>query len=34
MWQKIKWLYDNKIEFEIVEDLESENRGGFGSTGL
>lgn len=34
IWQKIKWLFDSKIEFEIVEDLESENRGGFGSTGL
>lgn len=34
VWQKIKWLFDNKIEFEIVKNLKSDNRGGFGSTGL
>lgn len=32
--QKLKWLFDSKIEFEEVEDLESVNRGGFGSTGV
>ena len=33
IWQKIKWMFDNKIEFEYVDDLASEDRGGFGSTG-
>jgi len=32
-WVKLKWLFDNKIEFIEVEDLKSKNRGGFGSTG-
>lgn len=34
IWQKIKWLFTNKIEFEFVDDYEGENRGGFGSTGV
>lgn len=33
MWQKIKWLFSSKIEFEYVEDLNEDSRGGFGSTG-
>lgn len=33
MWQKIKWLFTSKIKFEWVDDLKSESRGGFGSTG-
>lgn len=33
VWQKIKWLFTKKIEFEYVDNLESEDRGGFGSTG-
>ena len=33
VWQKIKWLFSNKIEFEYVDNLNSESRGGFGSTG-
>ena len=33
IWQKIKWLFTNKIEFEFVDDYEGEDRGGFGSTG-
>lgn len=33
MWQKIKWLFTNKIKFEFVKDYEGEDRGGFGSTG-
>lgn len=33
IWQKIKWLFDKKIEFELVDDLETEDRGGIGSTG-
>jgi len=31
-WVKLKWLFDNKIEFIEVEDLKSKNRGGYGST--
>jgi len=31
--QKIKWLFTNKISIDIVDDLNSDNRGGFGSTG-
>lgn len=34
IWQKIKWLFCNKIEFEYVDVLHSNNRGGFGSTGV
>lgn len=34
VWQKIKWLFTNKIEFEFVDDYEGEDRGGFGSTGV
>ena len=34
IWQKIKWLFTNKIEFEFVDDYEGEDRGGFGSTGV
>ncbi len=33
MWQKIKWLFSNKIEFEFVDKLNDNNRGGFGTTG-
>ena len=32
-WQKLKWMFTNKIEFEYVDNLDSESRGGFGSTG-
>lgn len=32
-WQKIKWLFTNKIKFVEVEHLGNKNRGGFGSTG-
>lgn len=34
IWQKIKWLFTNKIEFEFVDDYEGVNRGGFNSTGV
>lgn len=34
IWQKIKWLFTNKIEFEFVDDYEGIDRGGFGSTGV
>lgn len=33
-WQKIKWILSSGIEFIKVDDLNSENRGGFGSTGI
>lgn len=33
-WQKIKWLFSNKIEFKFVNELGNNNRGGFGSTGV
>lgn len=32
-WQKLRWFFSSKIEFDIVKDLESEDRGGLGSTG-
>ena len=32
-WQKLKWLFSNKIEFVWVDKLGNENRGGFGTTG-
>ena len=34
IWQKIKWLFTNKIEFEFVDDYEGVDRGGFGTTGV
>lgn len=34
MWQKLKWLFSSGIELVEVDDLpDTENRGGFGSTG-
>jgi dUTP pyrophosphatase len=33
-WVKIKWLFINHITFVEVDDLGTENRGGYGSTGL
>ena len=30
---KLKWLFNHKIEFIEVDDLKTENRGGFGSSG-
>ena len=30
---KLRWLFDNKIKFIEVSDLQSKDRGGFGSTG-
>ena len=32
-WTKLKWLFTNKIEFEFVDSLDGEDRGGIGSTG-
>lgn len=34
VWQKLKWLFSNKITFEWVETLSNNNRGGHGSTGV
>jgi len=34
IWVKLKWLFTSKIEFITVEDLDSPDRGGFGSTGI
>lgn len=34
MWQKIKWLFDSKIEFEYVDILTNQSRGGYGTTGM
>ena len=33
IWQKIKWLFSNKIELVQVDNLSDNNRGGIGSTG-
>jgi len=33
VWQKIKWLFSNKIKLVQVENLDDTNRGGIGSTG-
>lgn len=34
-WQRLKWLFSNgKIEFEVVDTLGNEDRGGFGHTGI
>lgn len=33
IWQKLRWLFTRKIEFEFVDDYEGVDRGGFGSTG-
>ena len=32
-WQKLKWLFDSKVEFVPVDDLQNPDRHGFGSTG-
>lgn len=33
LWQKIKWMFSSGIEFKEVNSLNSNNRGGFGTTG-
>jgi dUTP pyrophosphatase len=33
IWQKIKWLFSKRFEFEFVQDYEGVDRGGIGSTG-
>jgi len=32
-WVKLRWMFDNKIEFIEVDNLTAANRGGYGSTG-
>ena len=32
IWQKLRWLFSNKIELVQVDKLKNTNRGGFGST--
>lgn len=32
-WQRVKWLFTSGIEFIEVDELDDEDRGGFGSTG-
>lgn len=34
MWQKLKWLFDSKINLIEVSNLKGKNRGGFSSTGV
>ena len=34
IWQKLRWLFSNKIELVSVDKLDGNNRGGFGSTGV
>lgn len=34
MWQKLKWLFSSKVEFEWVDNLGNADRGGFGKTGV
>ena len=33
LWQKLKWLFSNKIEIVQVDKLDKVNRNGFGSSG-
>ena len=33
VWQKLKWLFSNKIKLVEVDKLNTINRGGIGSTG-
>ena len=34
MWQKIKWLFSSGVELVAVDNLNNEDRLGFGSTGI
>ena len=34
LWQKIQWLFSSKIEFEYVDILTNQSRGGYGTTGI
>lgn len=33
-WVKLKWIFTSSINFEFVDDLDNEDRGGYGSTGI
>ena len=33
-WQKLKWIFTRKIKFVWVDELNNEDRGGHGSTGV
>lgn len=34
IWQKLKWLFSSKLEFEWVDKLDNVDRGGHGKTGV
>lgn len=34
IWQKLRWLFSNKIKLVNVDKLEGNNRDGFGTTGV
>lgn len=34
VWQKIKWLFTNGVKLVQVDELNNQDRGGFGSTGV
>lgn len=34
IWQKLRWLFSRKIELVKVDNLDPNNRGGFGSSGI
>lgn len=34
MWQKIKWLFSSGVKLVKVDNLDGNNRGGFGSSGI
>ena len=34
LWQKIKWLLSSGIELVEVDNLNNEDRGGFGTSGI
>lgn len=34
IWQKLRWLFSNKIKLVSVDKLEGDNRDGFGTTGV
>ena len=34
IWQKLRWLFSNKIKLVSVDKLEGNNRDGFGTTGV
>lgn len=34
LWQKLKWLFSSGVKLVKVDNLQENNRGGFGSTGI